>query len=189
MKVHLFRININRILVLFNLLIFSLSLKSNILPLFKFCISKDLNLLIKKNNSLFLNDIKGVGVIFDSDSKINLIPNYLLKYIEKFLDPYYSDYSPSQSEYKELILYGYYDSIESIHFIFENFGISIPIKELLIEKDILIEPGIQGFKFYSKDEQEYIVFGKDLIELMNIDILNGKNIIINNENYISKLES
>ena len=61
-------------------------------------------------------------------------------------------------------------------------GISIPVKELLI-----FEEDLQRFKFLTKENQENIIIGKDLIELLNINFKDINNITIN-EKYISKID-
>ena len=66
----------------------------------------------------------------------------------------------------------------------KKFGISIPIADLLKYDE---EEDIYRFKFITKENQENIIIGKDLIEFMNIDFKDINNIIINKK-YISKLE-
>ena len=41
--------------------------------------------------------------------------------------------------------------------------------------------------FKSNKNQEYIEFGKDLLDVMNIEFKDEKNFVINNEEFITKL--
>ena len=67
----------------------------------------------------------------------------------------------------------------------ENFGISIPAKYFLVNTE---EYQIYGIRFLSKKDQEYIEFGKDLIEVMNIEFKDEKNFVIKNEEFLIKLD-
>ena len=176
------------ILIIFNNIPLSLSLRSEIIPIYKIILSSNLNELYKSNSyNLILNDVKGIGLIFDINSEINIIPKHLIKYIKNYYDHFeetISELIPNKkyNEYDELILYYYYGGSESIHFIFEKMGISIPVIELLT-----YEEDYQKLKFLSKENQENIIIGKDLIELMNINLKDINNIIIN-EKYITKVD-
>ena len=108
----------------------------------------------------------------------------------KFIQSYYNHFEEVITEieknkdgYNELIINYYYGGIESLHFIFENIGISIPIIELLIDKE-----QTKSFKFLSKEDQDNIIIGRELIELIGVDIKEKGYFIINNEKYISKIE-
>ena len=77
------------------------------------------------------------------------------------------------------------DNFEITHFILENFGISIPFKYFYIE----IQKGQEyKLRFKTKVDQEYIEFGKDLIDVMNIEFKDEKNVIIHNEEFLTKIE-
>ena len=110
--------------------------KSKIFPLYKIALSPNLSQITKKSNyNLIVNDLKGIGLIFDSESEINLIPQQLMKYIYLYYNHFEEtvvDYIQKEDGNMELILYYYYGGTESLHFIFENIGISIPINDLLI---------------------------------------------------------
>ena len=183
MKKYLFLLSFN-ILILIEKISFSLSIRSEIIPIYKMALSPNLNKLYENPNyNLIINDIKGVGLIFDTNSEISFLPMNLMKYIEIYYEHFeetLTDYYPKENNYLELILYYYYGGNELIHFIFEKSGISIPIKEILI-----YEENFQRFKFLTGESQDNIIIGKDLIELMDIDVINLK---INNEKYITKLE-
>jgi hypothetical protein len=64
-------------------------------------------------------------------------------------------------------------------------GISIPIKYFLIGKE---ENELYGLVFLTKENQEYIEFGKNLIDVMNIEFPDEKNFVIHNEEFIIKFK-
>ena len=112
---------------------------------------------------------KGYGLIFNNNSNISLIPYYLFTQ----LVAYYKSFEEvvvgpinTQDEYQELIIYAYIKDYEYLHFILENMDISIPLKYYLTEKE---ETQKYGMRFISRKDQEYIVFGKDLIDIMEIE--------------------
>ena len=78
-----------------------------------------------------------------------------------------------------------YYGFETIHFIFEDYGITIPLQYFLIEKD---ETQKYGLRFLTVENQEYIIFGKDLIELMDIEFIDKNHINIKNDEFISKMD-
>jgi len=88
-----------------------------------------------------------------------------------------------QDEYMELVIYAYIKDYEYLHFILENMDISIPLKYYLIEKKK--ESQKYGMRFFSRKDQEYIVFGKDLIDIMEIEFKGQNNFIIHNSEFIS----
>ena len=189
MNIYLWLITFKILIIFYNIPI-SLSLASEIIPIYKIILSPNLNKLDRSSSSqLILNNIKGIGLIFDTNSENNIMPMHLIKYIKIFYDHFeetITDFLPNEkeNEYFELILSYYYGGSESLHLIFEKFGISMPIADLLKYDE---EEDIYRFKFITKENQENIIIGKDLIEFMNIDFKDINNIIINNK-YISKLE-
>ena len=160
--------------------------KSKIFPIYKIALSPNLSQIAKNRNyNLIVNNIKGIGLIFDSDSEINVIPEQLMKYIYIYYNHFEEtivEYIPKEDGYLELILQYYFGGSESLHFIFEKNGISIPINELLI-----FEEDQHKFKFKTKENQENIIIGKELIEFLGMD-LNDLNNFNLNEKYISKIE-
>ena len=78
-----------------------------------------------------------------------------------------------------------YYGFETIHFIFEDYGITIPLQYFLIEKD---KTQKYGLRFLTVENQEYIIFGKDLIELMDIEFIDKNHINIKNDEFISKMD-
>ena len=174
------------IVIIANKIAISLCEKSKIFPIYKIALSPNLSQITKNSNyNLIVNDLKGIGLIFDSDSDINLIPQQLMKYIELYYNHFeetITNYIPKEDGYLELIIQYYYGGTESLHFIFEKKGISIPINELLT-----YEEDIHKFKFRTKENQENIIIGKELIDLLGIDLKDLNDINVN-EKYISKIE-
>ena len=74
---------------------------------------------------------------------------------------------------------------ETTHFILENSGISIPFKYFYVNKNI---DQSYGIVFKTRENQEYIEFGKDLINAMNIEFKDEKNFVINNKEFITKID-
>ena len=174
------------ILVFINKISFSVSIASKVFPIYKIALSPNLSQLYKnKSYNSIIHNIKGIGIIFDNDSEISLMPEMLGKFIEKYYNHFeetITDFIPKENGIIEIILYYYYGGSECLHFIFENYGISIPISNLLTFKD-----NIHTFKFRMKENQENIVIGRELIELLGIDLSDMNNIVVNDK-YMSKIE-
>ena len=177
---------LHTILIFINKIIIIFSETSEIIPVYKIALSRNLSELYKNTiYNLIINDLKGVGLIFNSDSDINLIPYNIMIYIQQYynhFDEVVPELEKNEDGYSELILNYYYGGIESINFIFENIGLSIPMKDLFKNKE---ESYI--FKFKTKEYQENIIIGKNLIGFLGIELKGGKDFIINNNNYISKI--
>jgi hypothetical protein len=41
----------------------------------------------------------------------------------------------------------------------------------------------------TRENQEYIVFGRDMIELMDVELINENDFIIHNTNFITKVDN
>ena len=93
-----------------------------------------------------------------------------------------TDFIPNENGTVEIILNYFYGGSECLHFILENYGISVPISKLLIYED-----NVHRFKFVMKENEENIIIGKELFELLGIDLSDMNNININDE-YMSKIE-
>ena len=175
------------------LLITGLSLSSiqisSIFPVNKILLTGNLNKLDLATNLKYYIDPKGYRIIFNNTSNVSLIPNNLFDeltaYYKSFEDIIVG-YQTYENGLKELIVYAtLYYGFETPHFIFETFGISIPTKYYLIEKG---ESQRYGIIFMTKEDQEYIVFGKDLIDVMEIEFKDENNYIIHNDEFISKFD-
>ena len=88
---------------------------------------------------------------------------------------------------QEMIINAYIEdnNFETLHFILENFGITIPLEYFLIKID-----NFQNYRmvFFSKENQEYIEIGKDLMDKMDIEFKDEKNFVIHNEEFYTKID-
>ena len=181
------------ILILLIQTIFISSQISHNLPLYKLVITHDIN-KFKLDDKFkdFYFEPKGVRIIFDKNSDISLMPMQIFYEIYKFYEVAHDELIYKIEIIKGISQYLIIDSLkpyETIHFIFEDFGITIPYNELFFDKKDEEEDGfVYYFRFYSNKEQENIIIGKDLIELMNITFIDDNNLVINNKKYISKIE-
>ena len=113
---------------------------------------------------------------------------HLFKQIKEFYSNIYYNYyyfqTRMKNEYIELILNDFYDKLEILHLILEDRGIKIPINELFTKKENSTE---YSFLFLGKEDEDTIIFGKDLIKTMDIEFKDN-NYYINNDNFIIKVE-
>ena len=173
-------------ITIFNIISFSFSQISSTIPLYKLILSENItNLEADYLYNLYL-DTKGIGLIFDNSSNINLIPNHIFRQIYRF---YYDSYDDILTKivklpngYNEFVIISSLYRFETIHFILKDFGISFPLNELFILRNITKHE--YSFRFLSKEEQENFIFGNDLIKTMDINFTeNDNNFIINNKNF------
>ena len=168
---------------------------STVYPIHKFIITNNLNhsnisnINLKEYFHISL-DVKGVGVIFDNNSNMNLIPYHLFKQIKKILDLYSPDSNSyilnKENDYQEIVIFYFLNNIFSFNLILEKIGITFPNDVLFYRpKD---EINKNYFIFLTKENQENIIFGKNLIDLMKIEFYNDEEFIINNNDFITHLE-
>ena len=179
------------ILLIINLFSFSFSKTSSIIPLYKIILTENISHLEINDIYNFRIQIKGNGIIINNSSDINIMPMHIFTQIFKFYQGCYDDILAKiikvENDYSEFTMVANLSNKETIHFILEEKGITIPIQQLFVLKDE--EAHLYSFRFLAKEEEENIIFGKDLIELMNIDFKdNNQNFVINNDDYISKIE-
>ena len=168
---------------------------SRVYPIHKFIITNDLNHSNISNINLkeyfhFSLDVKGVGIIFEKSSNVSLIPYHLFKQIKKILDVYSSDSNSyildKENDYKEIIIFYFLNNNFSFNLILEKIGITFPNDVLFYRpKD---EINKNYFIFLTKENQENIIFGKNLIDLMKIEFDNDEDFIINNNDFVTHLE-
>ena len=185
--------------IIISLIIIKLSLSSNlnslIIPVKKILITDDVKTLSFTRISKYNLNSKGYGIKFDNTSNTSFVPYNLFRdivYTFRFID----DSNPSIKKYngtQELtIKTNYFYGFEIIHFILENMGITIPLKYYLMKKETIKEDDDEeqeyGMVFLTKEDQENIIFGSNLIELMKIEFTDENNFIIHNEEFISKLD-
>ena len=174
------------------ILLFFSNESSRIYPIHHLIITSNINHTILINEDYFYYSLntKGVGIIFDYNSEINLIPFYLFKQIKKILDIWnldnYSFIKDKDNNYQELIFYGYLNNIISFHFITDSIGLTFP-NDILFPK-VLNTIGSYTFSFLSKENQENIIIGKNMTDSMKIEFLENNEFIINNKDFISSIE-
>ena len=173
-------------------LYFSLIKPINIYALHNLILTSDIN----SNNMTSINylyfslNTKGVGIIFDYNSEINLIPYHLIKQIKRYIEIYlldgYSFLKEKENELQELKFFGYMFKIISFNFITANIGINIPNDVLFPKEPNVIEQF--SFAFLTKEDQDNIIIGKNLIDLMKLEFNDKNEFIINNKSFISLVE-
>ena len=173
--------------ILLNIIKYSFSY---IFPIKKVIFSNDINKLYSRSSIQVNFESKGYGLLFNPNSNISFIPYHLFNDIKSY---FYSDEQIDHSvKYyedgkQEMIIDANIEgnNFETIHFIFEKFGISIPLEYFLIKKE---KKQHYGMRFFSKENQEYIEFGKDLIDIMNLEFNDEKNFVIHNNIFYTKID-
>ena len=164
---------------------------SNIYPIYKLIITSNLNHVNVTNLRNYINyslNTKGIGIKFDYNSEINIIPYHLFNQLRKIILIYTDGnlfVKDKGNNFQELLLIGYIDNIISFHFITENIGITIP-NNVLFPFNIS-DIGKSTFTFLTKENQENIIIGKTLMDLMKIEFKDKNAFIIKNDEFISKV--
>ena len=190
MKYHLFTYYFNLIILYIIIkLSFSSIQNSTIFPVKKIILTDDLNRFGLATNIRLDIQPLGFGITFNNNSNISLIPFNLFTTVYNFYKGFEDiliAIKKDEDGNQELILYAnIVYGFETFHFILEDFGISIPVKYYLIEKE---EDQQYSVRFLTNENQEFISFGKDLIEIMGIEFIDDKNFNIHNDEFISKLD-
>ena len=176
-----------KIILLISLIKYSFSY---IFEVKKIILSNDISKLYTRGSLQANFYSKGSGLLFNPNSNISFIPYHLFHEIEGYfmLDEqithtikYHDDGS------QEMIINANIEdnNFETLHFIFENFGITIPLEYFLIKIDNFQD---YGLVFFSKENQEYIEIGKDLMDKMDIEFKDEKNFVIHNEEFYTKID-
>ena len=180
------------ILILLNIISILFAQTSPVYPVYKIILTEKIDNIYSSSNQIFncFINIKGVGIKFDLNSEINIIPMHLMETIYHFYRDFYSNFyyfeTRAKNEYTELIISDYSESLEIIHFILEDRGIVIPINELFILDK---ESKRFTYRFLGKEDEDNIIIGKDLIDAMDIKFEdNNKNYIIGNEEFVIKVK-
>ena len=180
------------ILILLNIISILFAQTSPVYPVYKIILTEKIDNIYSSSNQIFnfFINIKGVGIKFDLNSEINIIPMHLMEAIYHFYRDFYANFYyfelSTKNEYKELIISDYSETLEIIHFILEDRGIVIPINELFILDK---ESKRFTYRFLGKEDEDNIIIGKDLIDAMDIKFEdNNKNYIIGNEEFVIRVK-
>ena len=137
--------------------------------------SDDLNDMEKSSYQFFH---KGMILSFDPSLNYSLIPLQIENEIKngfytivEFSEPYEKDIG---NGFQVLITHIFNPiCFPAVNFILDDRAIKIPTKFLFRKKDVY------EFVFLMKENQDKIVFGKDLIDLMNIEFTNNGFVVHN----------
>ena len=137
--------------------------------------SDDLNDMEKSSYQFFH---KGMILSFDPSLNYSLIPLQIENEIKngfytivEFSEPYEKDIG---NGFQVLITHIFNPiCFPAVNFILDDRAIKIPTEFLFRKKDVY------EFVFLMKENQDKIVFGKDLIDLMNIEFINNGFVIHN----------
>ena len=164
---------------------------AHILPVYKIILAENINNIYSNANEVFNMFInrKGIGIKFNNNSDYNIMPMQLFETIKNFYRDIYNNLyyfeTLYKDEYIQLIISDYCDKLEILHFILEDRGILVPIEELFTFNK---ENNKFTFAFLGKEDEDYIIFGKELIKLMELKF-EGNNLIINNQQFLLEDEN
>ena len=179
------------ILILISILSFSTNQISSIIPLYKVVITENLNIFKTKESHNYCHNTKGVGIIFNNNYNISVMPKHIFNDIIKYYQITYDfidKFEKLKNGYTQYLIIDSIRPYETIHFILKDMGITFPIKQLFfIKEEEEEEDFVYFFRFLTKEDHENIIIGKDLIDLMNVTFVDN-NIVINNKDYISKVK-
>jgi hypothetical protein len=171
---------------------------SSAIPVYRIMLTSDINNLDIKPYLNWEIGSKGYGIVFNKTSEKSYVPIALFERIQIFYQ-IYDEILQQTHKYKngirELIVYANLErGYEDIHFALEFIGISIPLEYLFVEKEDNSEYKLKdrkkyGLRFLTRENQEYIVFGRDMIELMDVELINENDFIIHNTNFITKVDN
>ena len=182
---------------LFNLIIiFMLSSieSSPVSEVYKVILSQNLKDIGVKSLQLYniylIMNLKGLSITIDNNSEQSLMPMSLFEQISSFYRETYPNVCFFQTKRindgLELTLDGECMKLETVHYILKDRGISIPITELFKKNG---GNAYYSFAFVGNDSVDKIIFGKNLIEKMQIEFIDGDNdYIIRNQDFVAKVE-
>ena len=168
----------------------SFSQITQIIPLYKLLIAGDINKFKEKEKYNICIQPKGIGIIFNQTSEISIIPEQLFYEITKYYQVVYDLIDKVEQTRNGYSLYLIVECLrpdETIHFILKDMGITIPLKILFYDNEE-DEGMVYYFRFLTKKDQENIIIGKDLIDLMDITFIDNNNFIINNKSFITNVK-
>jgi len=171
---------------------------SSVIPVYKIMLTSDINNLDIKPYLNWEIGSKGYGIVFNKTSEKSYVPFALFERIQIFYQ-IYEEILQQTHKYengtRELIVYANLErGYEDIHFALEFIGISIPLEYLFVEKEDnskfkLKNKKKYGLRFLTRENQEFIVFGRDMIKLMNVELINENYFIIHNTSFNTKVDS
>jgi len=181
---------------LFNLIIIFMLSSIESLPVsevYKVILSQNLNDIGVKSlqvyNIYLIMNLKGLTITFDNNSEQSLMPMSLFEQISSFYRETYPNVCFFQTKRNndglELTLDGECMKLETVHYILKDRGISIPITELFKKKG---DNAYYSFAFVGNDSVDKIIFGKNLIEKMQIEFIGDNDYVIRNQDFIAKVE-
>ena len=168
----------------------SFSQITQVIPLYKLLIAGDINKFKEKEKYNTCFKPKGVGIIFNKTSEISIMPEQLFYEITKYYQVVYDlidKVEPTKNGYNLYLIVECLRPDETIHFILKDMGITIPLKTLFYDNDE-DEGMVYYFRFLTKKDQENIIIGKDLIDLMDITFIDDTNFIINNKSFVTNVK-
>ena len=183
--------HLNIFIILLNLISTLLSQTTQVYPVYKIILTENIDNIYSNSNQIFNFFInrKGIGIKFDLNSEISIMPSHLFETIYHFYrDSYGSLYyfeTRYRNEYTELMISDYCERIEILHLILEDRGIVIPINELFILNK---ENDRFTYRFLGKKDEENIIIGNDLIDAMDIQFKDNNDYIIGNEDFVIKVK-
>ena len=130
---------------------------------------------------------KGILLTFDPYSNVSSIPPQIEFEIKNGFYTVIEGSDPYEKEigngYQALITHIYIDyCFPAINFILAEQAITIPSKYLFKNK------GYFEFIFLIKEDQDKIIIGKDLMDLMKIEFVNDKDFFIHNKEFVIKIK-
>ena len=163
---------------------------SYIFPIKKIIFTSNIKNLCDTKNIQWNYESKGYGILFNKESNISLIPynlfNDILNYLES--DEYLvTRVQKLENGIQEIVINTNFENedYETTHFILEKSGISIPFKYFYVYKN---SKQIYGVVFKTRENQEYIEFGNDLIDEMNVEFTDEQNFVINNKQFMTEID-
>ena len=130
---------------------------------------------------------KGILLTFDPYSNVSSIPPQIEFEIKNGFYTVIEGSDPYEKEigngYQALITHIYIDyCFPALNFILAEQAITIPSKYLFKNK------GYFEFIFLIKEDQDKIIIGKDLMDLMRIEFVNDKDFFIHNKEFVIKIK-
>ena len=157
------------------------------LPVFEvFIIAMNDNITQMERSSYYFKT-KGLILTFDPYSNISSIPLQIHNEIKNGFHTIYPGTEPYEKDlengYQVFISHAYDETrFPSVNFILSDRSITIPSKYLFKSK------GVFEFVFLINENEDKIIIGKDLIDLMNVEFINENEFFIHNREFVIKIK-